>query len=58
MGNLTFQMIEYKMSSKPRGLCLIINNVNFDPPYKNRYGSNSDEGYSFFFLSKTKFCPF
>ncbi|MCJ8729927.1 hypothetical protein PDJAM_G00111730 [Pangasius djambal] len=37
------EITEYKMSSKPRGLCVIINNVNFDPPLKDRYGAHSDE---------------
>ncbi|TSK62578.1 Caspase-8 [Bagarius yarrelli] len=31
------------MSSNPRGICLIINNIEFDPPRKNRQGSVSDE---------------
>ncbi|XP_036425750.1 caspase-8-like isoform X2 [Colossoma macropomum] len=34
---------EYKMSSVPRGLCLIINNIKFDPPFKDRKGSDVDE---------------
>lgn len=41
-------MNEYKMSSKPRGVCLIINNMNFDPPLQNRQGSEKDEGMSFY----------
>lgn len=43
-GKLSFQITEYKMSSKPRGFCVIINNVNFASPLKDRYGSNVDEG--------------
>ncbi|XP_072539794.1 caspase-8-like [Salminus brasiliensis] len=34
---------EYKMSSLPRGLCVIINNMTFDPPLKDRKGSDTDE---------------
>ncbi|XP_046700867.1 caspase 20, apoptosis-related cysteine peptidase [Silurus meridionalis] len=33
----------YRMSSNPRGHCLIINNVDFVTPSKTRYGSNIDE---------------
>lgn len=48
-GKLSFQIAEYKFSSIPRGFCIIINNVHFQPPYKDRYGADSDGGYSFFF---------
>ncbi|KAG7326800.1 hypothetical protein KOW79_010201 [Hemibagrus wyckioides] len=37
------EIIEYKMSSVPRGLCLIINNVKFDPSLPDRPGSMRDE---------------
>ncbi|XP_066514005.1 caspase-8-like [Hoplias malabaricus] len=33
---------EYKMSSKPRGICLIIKNVNFKDPQKNLEGYDKD----------------
>ncbi|KAM9482864.1 caspase 20, apoptosis-related cysteine peptidase [Clarias gariepinus] len=34
---------EYKMSSLPRGLCVIINNVIFSSSHKHRSGSDSDK---------------
>lgn len=37
------------MSSVPRGLCLIINNIKFDQPFKDRRGSDVDEGQTFIF---------
>ncbi|KAG9277634.1 caspase-8-like [Astyanax mexicanus] len=37
------EISEYKMSSLPRGFCVIINNMTFDPPLKNRKGSDTDE---------------
>ncbi|KAK3575150.1 hypothetical protein QTP86_020948 [Hemibagrus guttatus] len=37
------EITEYKMSSVPRGVCLIINNIIFDPPFSNRPGSMTDE---------------
>ncbi|XP_017336114.1 caspase 8 isoform X1 [Ictalurus punctatus] len=37
------EITEYKMSSEPRGFCVIINNVNFASPLKERYGSKLDE---------------
>ncbi|KAF5880680.1 caspase-8-like isoform X1, partial [Clarias magur] len=37
------EIVEYKMSSQPRGVCVIINNVKFSPPHKNRFGSDSDK---------------
>ncbi|XDV21123.1 hypothetical protein PO909_026292 [Leuciscus waleckii] len=33
---------EYKMDSNPRGICLIINNENFENPEINRNGSQKD----------------
>ncbi|MCJ8740478.1 hypothetical protein PDJAM_G00059420 [Pangasius djambal] len=40
---MCFQMDEYKMFSKPRGVCLIINNMDFGDPKKYRHGSDKDE---------------
>ncbi|XP_034166789.2 caspase-8 [Pangasianodon hypophthalmus] len=37
------EMGEYKMSRKPRGVCLIINNMDFGDPKKYRHGSDKDE---------------
>ncbi|XP_066522065.1 caspase-8-like isoform X2 [Hoplias malabaricus] len=37
------EITEYKMSSVPRGFCVIINNINFDSPFKERKGSDIDE---------------
>ncbi|XP_076848741.1 caspase 20, apoptosis-related cysteine peptidase isoform X2 [Brachyhypopomus gauderio] len=37
------QISEYKISSTPRGLCVIINNVNFNPVFSDRKGSDVDE---------------
>ncbi|XP_053095675.1 uncharacterized protein LOC113524415 isoform X2 [Pangasianodon hypophthalmus] len=34
---------EYKMSSEPRGVCLIISNMTFDSPLRYRHGSDKDE---------------
>ncbi|KAF4086517.1 hypothetical protein AMELA_G00107210 [Ameiurus melas] len=34
---------EYKMSSEPRGVCLIINNMDFHSPHQKRNGSEKDE---------------
>ncbi|KAL7826173.1 hypothetical protein SRHO_G00339110 [Serrasalmus rhombeus] len=39
----TDEIGEYEMSSVPRGLCVIINNMKFDPPFKYRNGSEVDE---------------
>ncbi|KAI4885378.1 hypothetical protein NFI96_020332 [Prochilodus magdalenae] len=41
--NLLDKITEYKMSSVPRGFCVIINNMKFDPPLKDRNGSDADE---------------
>ncbi|KAL7890636.1 hypothetical protein AOLI_G00001120 [Acnodon oligacanthus] len=37
------EISEYKMSSVPRGLCVIINNMKFVRPFKDRNGSEVDE---------------
>ncbi|XP_046718652.1 caspase-8-like [Silurus meridionalis] len=37
------EISEYKMSSRPRGVCLIINNMDFGHPDKYRHGSDMDE---------------
>ncbi|KAI5620315.1 hypothetical protein C0J50_20148, partial [Silurus asotus] len=39
----TLKISEYKMSSRPRGVCLIINNMDFGHPDKFRHGSDKDE---------------
>lgn len=44
---MSFQIGEYKMSSMPRGVCLIINNRNFIK-MGNRSGSDKDEGVWFY----------
>ncbi|XP_076837166.1 caspase-1-A-like isoform X2 [Brachyhypopomus gauderio] len=38
---------EYRMSSKPRGVCVIINNEHFTNPQNNRPGSRKDAAQGF-----------
>lgn len=42
-GRAADEITEYKMSSIPRGFCLIINNITFSSPNKTRRGSEQDE---------------
>ncbi|KAI5099418.1 caspase-8-like [Silurus meridionalis] len=37
------EISEYKMSSRPRGVCVIINNMNFGDPDMYRHGSDMDK---------------
>lgn len=32
----------YTMKRKPRGMCIIINNINFEPPFEKREGAERD----------------
>ncbi|XP_066521308.1 caspase-8-like [Hoplias malabaricus] len=49
------EMNEYKMSSDPCGICVIFNNVNFIPGFKERKGSDRDEESLKYVFNRLKF---